>query len=228
MILSSHGHAPTHAPMREPSQISILIACEESQSITKAFRYRGYNAYSCDIKPCSGRHPEWHILGDCIPYLNGETNFTTETGERCTVDRWTLIIAHPPCTYLCKVSSVHMIKDGRVNEARFKLMIEAREFFYRCLNASADFVAVENPLPMARAGLPRPSFYLQPFWFGVKYSKKTLFWVRNLPPIMPTIINPDFKCFVTSSRSFYRARTFPQVAAAIADQWGKYILENIV
>ncbi|MBO5749983.1 MAG: hypothetical protein J6R36_03445 [Bacteroidaceae bacterium] len=103
----------------------------------------------------------------------------------------------------------------------------AREFFFRCLNANAPYVAVENPLPMALAQLPKPSFFIQPSWFGVKYTKKTLYWVKNLPPIMPEIEYPNPKQFVRSSRGHYRSRTFPEVANAIARQWSQYILDEL-
>jgi hypothetical protein len=102
----------------------------------------------------------------------------------------------------------------------------AADFFRRCLQAKADYVAVENPLPMKRAGLPKPSCFIQPSWYGVKYTKKTLYWLRNLPPLLPTLIYPNPKEFVRASRGKYRSRTFPQVAQAMAEQWGKYILNE--
>lgn len=204
--------------------INVLIACEESQAECLAFRQRGFNAYSCDIQPCrpSG-NPEYHIMGDVRPYLYGYTKFQTQDGKRHHLSRWHVIIAHPPCTYLCKVSSIHMVHDGQVDPDRESLMKQARQFFFECYYARADFVAVENPLPMARAQLPRPSCYVQPYWYGHKYSKKTLYWLRNLPPLMPEIFNPDYKCFVTASRGKYRSRTFQGVAIAMAHQWGNYI-----
>ena len=106
-------------------------------------------------------------------------------------------------------------------------MLLARSFFFRCLHANAPYVAVENPLPMALAQLPKPSFFIQPSWFGVKYTKKTLYWVKNLPPIMPEIEYPNPKQFVYSSRGHYRSRTFPEVANAIARQWSQYILDEL-
>lgn len=105
-------------------------------------------------------------------------------------------------------------------------MVQGAKFFRRCLNAKADYVAVENPIPMRRANLPKPDFFIQPSWFGVKYTKKTLYWVRNLPPIMAEIEYPNPKEFVRSSRGKYRSRTFPEVARAIARQWGSYILDE--
>lgn len=207
-------------------QLNVLIACEESQAECMAFRNLGHNAFSCDIQKARFK-PEFHILGDVTPYLDGETSFITQNGSSCSVDKWDLIIAHPPCTFLCKVSSVRMVINGQLNQERYRLMLEARDFFFRCLNANCHYVAVENPLPMARAKLPRPSTYLQPSWFGVKYTKKTLYWLKNLPPIMPTIEYPNPKEYVRSSSGKYRSRTFPQVAQALAEQWSKYILDEL-
>lgn len=206
----------------KPSFINILIACEESQAECSAFRARGFNAWSCDVQLCR-HHPEWHICGDVTPYLQGRTQFITQDGRRHRINKWHMIIAHPPCTYLTKAGAVQMVHDGQVDQERYQKMLQAREFFFKCLDADAPFVAVENPIPMRRAMLPRPDTYLCPSWFGVKYTKKTLLWLRNLPPIMPEIINPNTKCFVTSSRGKYRSRTFPQIARAMAVQWGDYV-----
>lgn len=206
--------------------LNVLIACEESQAECSAFRALGHNAFSCDLQKAR-YHDDWHIQGDVSPLLHGVTQFVTCDGVQHSVPKWDLIIAHPPCTYLCKVGSVHMVINGVVQQERYKKMLDARTFFYECLAAQADYVAVENPLPMARAQLPRPTCFIQPYWFGVKYSKKTLFWLRNLPPILPTIIYPNPKQFVRSSRGKYRSRTFPQVAEAIAQQWSSYILDEI-
>lgn len=168
-------------------QLNVLIACEESQAECSAFRKLGHNAFSCDIQPCKKKgNPDWHILGDVTPLLGGLTKFTTQSGCTVEVSRWDLIIAHPPCTYLCKVSSVHMRhepdmiyeiggKKESLNSARFIKMIEARCFFFKCLNAAAKYVAVENPIPMGIAQLPKPNDYTCPSWFGCKYTKKTCY-----------------------------------------------------
>lgn len=209
-------------------KLYVLIACEESQAECQAFRDLGHIAYSCDIQPCrpSG-NPYWHIQGDVRPLLNGDTAFNVQAGYLRCVPHWDLIIAHPPCTYLCKVSSVWMVQNGSVQQERFNKMLKAREFFFECLNTTAaHYVAVENPLPMARAKLPKPSCFVQPSWFGVKYTKKTLYWLRNLPPIMPELEHPNPKVFVRCSRGKYRSRTFPQVAMAIARQWSEFILND--
>lgn len=217
----------TPAQAYTPALVNVLIACEESQAECKAFREAGFNAYSCDIQPSNGGHPEWHIHSDVSPFLDGLTTFTTESGEKVTLPRWHLIIAHPPCTYLCKVSSVHMRHDGQIVEERLIKMIHARDFFLHCMRADCDYLAVENPLPMRLAQLPPPDTFLHPYWFGVKYTKKTLYWLRNLPPIMPELEHSSPKQFVRASRGKYRSRTFPQVAAALARQWGNYILDDL-
>lgn len=229
----------THTRPHTRTHLYVLIACEESQAECLAFRQLGHIAYSCDIQPCrpSG-NPQWHIQGDVTPYLHGATKFTTQDGTIQSVPHFDLIIAHPPCTYLCKVSSYWMYYTNRQNGKHFEKLLEpnperyqkmllARKFFMTCLNANAPYVAVENPLPMRMADLPKPSCFLHPSWFGVKYTKKTLFWLKNLPPIMPTLEYPNPKEFVNSSRGKYRSRTFPQVAQAIAQQWSSYILDDL-
>lgn len=209
-------------------KLNVLIACEESQAECVAFRDLGHRAFSCDIQPCrKNMHPEWHIWGDVTPFLNGRCHFQTMDGKLHRLAKWDLIIAHPPCTYLCKVSSVHMVKNGVLQVDRYEKMLDAKEFFYKCLNARAPYVAVENPLPMARAGLPKPDCFIDPSWFGVKYTKKTLYWLRNLPPIMAETVYSSPREFVRASRGKYRSRTFPEVAMAIARQWSRYILDDL-
>lgn len=119
-----------------------------------------------------------------------------------------------------------MWKNGQLNTERLELMKDAARFFFHCLNANATHVAVENPIPLARAGLPRPTCWIQPCWYGVEYTKKTLYWLRELPTLMPQIIHPNPRVYTRESRGIERSRTFPQVAQAIAKQWGDYVLEN--
>lgn len=219
-------------------QLIVLIACEESQAECQAFRDLGHEAYSCDIQPCRrGGHPEWHIKGSCIPYLRGRRTFVTQDGVRHKVGRWDMIIAHPPCTYLCKVSSLHLYKPPlspvriggvvhMLNKERVTRMVAGRAFFMQCLTANAKFVAVENPIPMAMAGLPPPDAYACPSWFGAKWSKKTCYWLKGLPPLMAGAQHPRPKCFTSSSRGKYRSRTMPQLAEAIASQWSDYVMRE--
>lgn len=211
-----------------PKRINILIACEESQRECIAFRERGFNAFSCDIQKCSGKHPEWHIMGDVSRYLAGVAQFSTQDGKRHHLAKWHCIIAHPPCTYLCKMGSIWIVHNGVIDPVRYNLMLQARQFFMRCLSASADYVAVENPRPMKRAELPKPNAQVSPHNFGNKYSKATYYWLRNLPPLMFGVqLAGKPKCFVHCSRGKYRSRTFPEIAKAIAEQWGDYILNDL-
>ena len=216
-------------------KLKVLIACEESQAECSAWRALGHSAFSCDVVQCrpSG-NKAWHIRQDVTPLLKGNCFFTTQDGRRHFVRRWDLIIAHPPCTYLCKVGSPWLYKNPdwtftfndrqlEVNYDRLCLMKQARAFFMLCLHAECDYLAVENPIPMAIADLPRPTTYVCPSWYGVKYTKKTLYWLRNLPPPVPTIEYPNPKCYVHCSRGKYRSRTFPEMATAIAIQWNDYI-----
>lgn len=213
------------------NSINVLIACEESQAECLAFRRYGFNAFSCDVQMCRdvsrGGHPEWHILGDATPLLRGCSIFKTQDGVCHQVRCWDLIISHPPCTYICRSGSPRMVKEGKMVWSRYRSMILARRFFMECLNASAKYIAVENPVPMRRAKLPAPSCFVQPSWYGVKYTKKTVYWTKNLPPLMGECYYPNPKCFVTASRGKYRSRTFPQVADAIARQWGGFIVSQI-
>lgn len=220
------------ACVRPRKVLHVLIACEESQAECVAFRELGHEAFSCDIQTCrKGMHPEWHIHGDVTPLLKGGVQFVTQDGIKHRVPGWDLIIAHPPCTYLCKMGSIHLIRhtpEGTfINKDRWNKMIEAAAFFRQCLRAGAPYVAVENPIPMQRAGLPRPSFFACPSWFGVKYTKKTLYWVKNLPPLVATIDYPNPKQYVRASRGKYRSRTFPEMAKALAAQWSNYILDEM-
>lgn len=198
----------------------VLVLCECSQEVALAFRAKGCVAYSCDIVPVSrGGDIRYHVIEDANKFLDGLTIFRTQDGKRHRVSGWDCIIAHPPCTYLCKVGSPWMVHLGTINKERYEKMQSAREFFMRCLDAPAHFVCVENPLPMGRAQLPPPTTFVQPSWFGHKYTKKTLLWLKNLPPVMPTILYPNPKEFVRASRGKYRARTFHGVAQAMAEQW---------
>lgn len=219
--------------------LCVLIACEESQAECAAFRALGHLAFSCDIQECARNgNPDWHIKGDVTPYLHGRTDFVTQSGVQLSVSRWDLIIAHPPCTYLSKVGASWLYKNPdlgvvfgnryvMVNAERFAQMRKARDFFFECLNAKAPFVAVENPIPMAMAQLPKPNTYACPSWYGVKYTKKTLYWLKNLPPLMAELDFPEPKCYVSISRGKYRSRTFTPLASAIARQWSAYILDRL-
>lgn len=220
------------------TQLFVLIACEESQAECAAFRALGHYAFSCDLIPCKrGGRPDWHIVQDVSALLRGSLSFVTQSGAQMSVPRWDLIICHPPCTYLTKVGSPYLYKNadtfvefrGRtmhVNAARWRAMEDARDFFFLCLGARAPYVAVENPIPMAVARLPRPTCYACPSWFGDRYTKKTLYWLVNLPPLMAEVDNASATSLVLSTRGKYRSRTSVQLANALARQWSDYIVNS--
>lgn len=147
----------------------ILIACEESQTVTKAFRAKGFEAYSNDINPCYGNHPEWHIIGDAALVVQGHAAFKLQNGDTVNVDgKWGMIIAHPPCTYLTHCGAQHL-HNGK---HKIEDVMHAASFFLTMLNAPCCHVAVENPAPMKIAGLPKYNQVIQPFQFGAPFSKR--------------------------------------------------------
>ncbi len=210
--------------------MKILVACEESQAVCKAFRVKGHEAYSCDIVMCSGGRPEWHIWSDVRPLLNGGRSFRTCNGEDHYIDRWDMIIAFPPCTYLSKAGSSNLIKDGVMDFARFEKGLEAVKFFNNILSAKCGKIVIENPVPISLFGLPVPSQVIQPYYFGVPVSKMTYLWFKgDVPFLCPTnVVKPQysFKTFpqFKNSNGKYRQRnrskTFPEVAEAMALSWG--------
>ena len=145
----------------------ILVACEESQTVCKAFRARGHEAYSCDILECSGGHPEWHLQQDVLDLLN---------------QKWDMIIAFPPCTYLTNAGARHLWKGHKLNEERYAKGMEARAFFMQFYEADCPMVAIENPTPSRIYSIPPHSQVIQPFQFGHPYTKRTQLWLRELPP----------------------------------------------
>lgn len=192
-----------------------------------AFRALGFNAFSADILPCTGGWPEYHYQGDAIGLMYAPGTFFSQHGERYDVPRWDLVIAHPPCTYLTKAGAVHLFPNGQLNKDRAGKMADARRFFMMCYNAPTQFVAVENPIPLKCAQLPRPSCYVEPTWYGHQYSKKTLFWLRNLPPLMPTHCRQSEGSYLSHCATTRRSKSFSGVAAAMAQQWGSYVCENL-
>lgn len=207
-------------------KIYVLVACECSQVVTSIMRSHGAVAYSCDIQPCYGGNPDWHILGDCLPYLHGKVSFKVQTGARLRVPRWDLIIAHPPCTYLSCVQSALIFKGrGRnhriIDEVRYLSMQSAVSFFRECLNAQARYVVVENPQIMLReTGLPRPDDCVSPHYWGSRYSKRTWLWLKNLPPLVRGVTNPAPRSWVYYTRgSRMRSQFFFEVAEAMAAQY---------
>lgn len=162
----------------------VLIACEESQEVCKAFRARGHEAYSCDIQECSGGHPEWHIKGDVLPLLNGYRLFWTMDGaehDDVLNDPWDLIIAHPPCTDLA-VSGARRFARKRADGSQQRSI----DFFMKFTDIDCEMVAIENPVCIMSTIYRKPDQIVQPYWFGHPYRKTTCLWLKGLPPLQPT------------------------------------------
>lgn len=196
----------------------ILIACEESQEVCKAFRKRGFEAFSCDILPCSGGYPEWHIQGDVLEILN---------------DGWDLMIAHPPCTHL-SVSGARWFKEG---VKPIYLQDEAAIFFMQLINANIKYIAVENPICVMSTKYRKPDQIINPFQFGHPEQKKTSLWLKNLPKLIET--NNVYEYMMTlpikertrihwmgSNKSKERSKTYTGIAEAMAEQWGNFLINN--
>lgn len=202
--------------------MKVLVACEESQAVTIELRKLGHEAYSCDIQECSGGHPEWHIQQDVIPLLK---------------EKWDMIIAFPPCTYMTNGGAVRMYKSkGVIDQDRYKKAMEAKEFFMQFYNADCPRIAIENPVPMKIIGLPKYTQIIQPYMFGEPYSKRTCLWLKGLKKLEPTDIVEDYQPFINGGggrmeRANYkgkkfahgsknRSKTFKGIAKAMAEQWG--------
>ena len=218
--------------------MKVLVACEESQRVCAAFRDKGHNAFSCDIVPCSGGHPEWHIQGDVLPLLNGNCTFNTSDGQSHDLyGKWDLIIAHPPCTYMSKAGARFMYPvASQIDHDRLEKAMQAKEFFMNFYNADCDRICIENPTPLKVVGLPKGSQVIQPYMFGDPYSKRTLLWLKGLPELKPTNVLKDFVPYLPSNTGGFSrgkggsrgvahnakdaSKTFPGIAKAMAEQWG--------
>jgi len=202
--------------------MKVLIACEESQAVCTAFRELGHEAYSCDIEPCSGGHPEWHLQQDVIPLLG---------------QHWDLIIAHPPCTYMSKAGARWMYPTaGLLNYERLWKAKQAKAFFEMFYDYDCEKVAIENPRPLKIVGLPEPTQVIQPYQFGDPYSKETLLWLKGLPQLIPTSVITEHRPWMPSNTGGYSrgrggsrgiahdaktaSKTFSGIAKAMAEQWG--------
>ena len=209
--------------------MKILVACEESQRVCKAFRAKGHEAYSCDLEFCSGGAPQWHIWEDVTPLINGNCTFLTCDGQAHTIARWDMIIAFPPCTYLSTAGGCNLYKNGVLDEDRVAKGEAAAEFFYKFYNADCDRIVIENPVPIKRFGLPEPTQVVEPYMFGVPVSKTTYLWLKGVRRLCPTnVIEPQytfnnyplFKNSFGKYRQKNRSKTFEEVAAAMALSWG--------
>ncbi|CAB5218627.1 hypothetical protein UFOVP213_40 [uncultured Caudovirales phage] len=212
--------------------MKVLIACEESQAVTKAFRNLGHEAFSCDLLPCSGGHAEWHFQQDVFEVIN---------------KGWDLMIAHPPCTYLA-VSGARWLynKNGTINQERFNNQKEALIFVQALMNANISKIAIENPISVISSHIRKPDQIIQPYMFGDCASKSTCLWLKNLPKLIPTNIVSKGEFFEfndrktgkvkrqpmwyyqalqqaksTSERRTLRSKTFKGIADAMANQWTK-------
>ena len=204
--------------------MKVLIACEESQVVTKAFRALGHDAFSCDILPCSGGHPEWHIQCDVLSILD---------------DEWDMMIAHPECTRLtCAANKYYKPEYSERFPTIQQDRIKAIEFFMKLASAKIPKKAIENPIGIMSTRYRKPDQIIQPYQFGHTERKSTCLWLYGLPPLTHTeIVEPDIiihKSGRTDSRLHYetlslpkeerrkaRSRTFDGIAAAMADQWGQ-------
>ncbi|MFR3218552.1 MAG: DNA cytosine methyltransferase [Ruthenibacterium lactatiformans] len=191
--------------------MKILVACEESQAVTIELRRLGHEAYSCDIEPCSGGHPEWHLQVDALELLKM---------------KWDMILAFPPCTHLA-VSGARYFekkrKDGRQQAAI--------DFFMRFANADCPKIAIENPVGIMSTVWKKPDQIIQPWQFGHGETKKTCLWLKGLPPLIPTEIVEGreqriWKMPPSEDRAKNRAKTFPGIARAMAEQWAGDIREE--
>ena len=221
--------------------LKVLVACEESQRVCTAFRELGHEAYSCDIIEPSGGHPEWHVKGDVLPLLEREREFGTMDGVKHTVDKWDLIVAHPPCTYLTNAGARHLWKGHELNQERYQQGLEAKSFFMRFINADCEHIAVENPIPSKVFELPKYTQTIQPYQFGHPFTKKTCLWLKGLPELQPTNeVEPiatwcpsgsyshkhgdKHRGMFTKDRARNRSKTFEGIAEAMAKQWSEYLI----
>ena len=222
--------------------MNVLVACEESQTVCLAFRRKGHNAFSCDLQSPSGGHHEWHILCDATTLLKAkDIAFATMDGEEHFVDKWDLLVAHPPCTYLSNAGAARLYKkiDGEsfVNVNRLNKGLDAKGFFMQFINAPIARKAIENPVPSGVYRLPKYTQIVQPYEFGHPYSKKTCLWLVGLPNLLPTeIVKPICSWVSGGSKradgtprenkgmrfkdSVRRSKSFAGIAEAMATQWG--------
>lgn len=204
----------------------VLVACEESQTVCKAFRELGHEAYSCDLQACSGGHPEWHMMHDAV--------------EVAYTGCWDLMVAHPPCTYFSRAAGIVLY-----NPERLKKTYASFEFLKKLWNAPIPRIAIENPPGWLSTNWRKWTQKIHPWYFGDGEMKETCLWLKNLPRLngLPEIAtNPaKYHPVPTGSRmgsdgkikNFYfmhrvtnpkeRSKTFPGIARAMAEQWGRIL-----
>ena len=195
-------------------KLNILVACEESQAITKELRLLGHNAFSCDLLPCSGGHPEWHFNMDVFKVIKNKGG-QLQNGEKIKlINRWEMMIAHPPCTFLA-VSGARWYYHPEDSELSFanrrahprfpnrsKDKEEALEFFIKLLEAPIDKIAVENPIGIVSTRYKKPNQIVHPWMFGDEAAKATCLWLKNLPLLEPTnIVGKGERVLLSSGKS---------------------------
>ena len=224
--------------------MKVLVACEESQRVCIEFRKLGHEAYSCDIEPCSGGHPEWHIQDDVLPLLNGNCDFKTVNGDLYhLIGKWDMIIAFPPCTYLTVTGNrwFNVERYGKKAIQRYEFRKNAIDFFMAFANADCEKIVIENPVGpvgVMSSEWRKPNQIINPWQFGDSYEKKTCLWLKGVSELKPTNIveiPPRIKYDSGKSmpswyaeawhlpkeeRAKIRSKTFPGIAKAMAEQWG--------
>ena len=230
--------------------MKVLVACEESQAVTIELRKLGHEAYSCDIIECSGGHPEWHIQGDALKFINGNCIFMTSDGEwHQLFGKWDMIIAHPPCTYLTVTGNrwFNVDRYGEKAIQRHKDREEAVKFFMAFANADCPRIAIENPIGVMSSHFRKPDQIIQPWQFALtdeeNTEKSTCLWLKGLDPLVSkTAEKPELayhewttpsgklkrqtlwyyntRCLPHSQGATAASKTFPGIAKAMAEQWG--------
>ena len=208
--------------------MKVLVACEESQAVCKEFRRLGHEAYSCDVVPCSGGHPEWHLQQDVMPLLK---------------EKWDIIIAFPPCTYLTVTGNrwFNIDRYGEKAIRRYSDRKDAINFFMAFANADCEKIAIENPVGIMSSEWRKPDQIINPWQWGDAFEKRTCLWLKGLPKLKPTNIVdvPPRKMYDSGksmpswyaeawklpkeARAKLRSKTFPGIAKAMAEQWGALI-----
>lgn len=199
--------------------MKILVACEESQAVTIELRKLGHEAYSCDIEPCSGGYPEWHLQEDVTPLLK---------------QHWDMIIAFPPCTHLAVSGAAwfeQKRKDGRQQQGI--------DFFMMFANTDCERIAIENPVGIMSSVYKKPSQIVQPYEYGHMEQKKTCLWLKGLPLLQPTNNVYDQMMELPKNkrerlhylppspeRAKLRSKTYPGIAKAMAEQWAGVNQQN--
>lgn len=218
----------------EVSDINVLIACEESQAICLEFRKRGFNAFSCDLLPCSGGHPEWH--------------FQKDVKEVYDMMKWHIVIAHPPCTFLSISGNrwYDVSKYGDKALKRIKDREEAKKFFMYFTEIDCEHVVIENPVGVMSTEYRKADQIINPYQFGDPFEKKTCLWIKGLPLLKETnVIEPPPRVKFGSGKSMpswyadawklpekerqkLRSKTFPGIASAIAEQYGEFLINKYI